>query len=999
MSRPSVARSVALLLAVVAVLGVLTVPVTGAPGSANHGAATPLPARAAPVPSAHPAAPSAARGAAVRPEATQSLGGRVYQTSTTGVVDPLQESLVAADNATGTIFALSTDSPLLTAVNAYTGAIERSLTFANATGTWFGQGIAFDNVTGNLYLASESNAADSGVLTVLNGSTFTVVKTLPFSESWIPNFYPEQMFYWWQTNTLFVENGSTNDVMVLNASNNSFATWVYLPCVAATEYGYCQSNFAMFEVNVTGIPLLVVPEDSANAPGILIYADAANDVNSAGYSAAGANTYLGPGTYNWVTQTVYFWNGTDNGAVLYFDQAGTYEGNFTIADGYVYQMSTDPVTGWIDAAVYNYTGQGAQLTGIDPFGAVGWQVSNGTIDADGYVYNFVNIALANGTSYAVTSGSVTPSCFLVEIPNSGHTSPLVLRHYTSAGYLDDEIVPAADSATGEVYSVFEAPYQLVAQSESTGSVVWSDALPAAEYPYAITVDASDGIVYVDQELSGLGQLYAFSATTGALELNVSLGYHSYAVAAGEGHLLYVGDSSNSTVQVYNNSGTASTLTWKATIELPVDTDPCLLAASPVAEAVAAVACGLSSGVTIGTVAAGAPVAYYNATPVYWYTMAFNATGALYFGSAYGTDNVTVLSPGTFAFAQNYSFGFAPHWLGFLPQIHAIAVASDSYEGVNGSNVEVVSTTTGHSLGLFAPPTPLVAIATDPSSGALVGWLATTQLYVANLVALPSVVSGVALTSGNATLTASWTAATGASGYPVTGYNVFTGSSANGPWTAAGTVTGTTTPLTGLTDGTTYYVTVSATSGSGNGPTATPVSGVPAGVPYPPASVTAGATSGSTLAFTWTAPASDDGSAVSAYALLYSTGANGPWTTAGQGTSLSGTLTGLTSGTKYYVEVDATNAQGTGHPTPAVSATTSGSAPSKGALGGVSGNTLLLVAGLVVALVVILAIVGLVMMRKRKGGASTMLPPAAGGAPPAGASGGPGTPGTPPPPSS
>jgi hypothetical protein len=948
---------------------------------------------------AHAAAGTPALGA--RPAGTQSVGGRVFQTSTTTVTDPLQQSLIAADNATGTIFAASEDSDLLTAFNAYTGAIERSVSLVtNATGSWYTLGLAYDNTTGNLYVGGENYAANGGMLMVVNGSTLTVVKTLAFDSSWIPNFYPEQMLYVWQANTLFVENDSTNDVMVLNASNNSFATWVNFPCTAPTEYGFCSSQFAMFEMNASGTPLVVVPQGSEEAPTIFIEADAAMDT-AAGDFYAPPNSYLTAGTYNWYTEATYFWNGTDNGGILVFDDTGAYLGNSTIAPGYAYQLSTDPTTGWIEAAVYNYTGQGSQITGINPLsGLVGWQVSNGTLTDDGYVYEFVNVALANGTSYSVTTSYLGASCFLLQVPNGAEPSPLVLRHYASSGYAVDWVTPAADSATGDVYSVFAAPYELVAQSESTGAVVWTVGLPPSAYPESLTIDAATGAVYLLEDLGGLGTLYAASAGTGTIELNESLGYFSESIAAGENHLLYVDDSANDTIQVYTNGGSPSTFTWSATLTLPTSTDPCVLAASPVAEAVATDQCGLGYGVTVATVAAGTAVAFYNATPVYWYGLAFNASGALYIASADGTDNITVLSPGSFAFAENFSFGFAPYWFGFLPQIHAIAVSGSAYQGTNGTNVDVVSTATGQSLGVFAPPVPLVSLATDPTSGALVGWLDTTQLYLGSLVALPGAASGVTLTSGNATLAASWTAASGAAGYPVTGYNVFWSSSPTGPWTAAGTSTGTTSTLSGLTDGTKYYVTVSATSGSGTGPTATPASGVPAGVPYPPASVTAGATSGSTLAFTWTAPASDDGSAVSAYALLYSTSASGPWTTAGQGTSLSGTLTGLTSGTKYYVEVDATNAQGTGHPTPAVSATTSGSAPSKGALGGVSGNTLLLVAGLVVALVVILAIVGLVMMRKRKGGASTMPPSsAAGGSPPPGASGGPGSPGTPPPPSS
>ncbi|NBV51266.1 fibronectin type III domain-containing protein [bacterium] len=65
--------------------------------------------------------------------------------------------------------------------------------------------------------------------------------------------------------------------------------------------------------------------------------------------------------------------------------------------------------------------------------------------------------------------------------------------------------------------------------------------------------------------------------------------------------------------------------------------------------------------------------------------------------------------------------------------------------------------------------------------------------------------------------------------------------------------------------------------------------------------------------TWTAPASNGGSAITDYVIEYSSNSGTSWTTFADGTSTtaSATVTGLTNGTAYIFRVSAVNAAGTG----------------------------------------------------------------------------------------
>jgi hypothetical protein len=80
--------------------------------------------------------------------------------------------------------------------------------------------------------------------------------------------------------------------------------------------------------------------------------------------------------------------------------------------------------------------------------------------------------------------------------------------------------------------------------------------------------------------------------------------------------------------------------------------------------------------------------------------------------------------------------------------------------------------------------------------------------------------------------------------------------------------------------------------------------------------------------TWTAPASNGGSAITDYAVQFSSDSGSTWTTFSDGTSAatSATVTGLTNGTAYVFRVASVNAVGTGAYTAASGSVTPTAAP-------------------------------------------------------------------------
>ena len=196
------------------------------------------------------------------------------------------------------------------------------------------------------------------------------------------------------------------------------------------------------------------------------------------------------------------------------------------------------------------------------------------------------------------------------------------------------------------------------------------------------------------------------------------------------------------------------------------------------------------------------------------------------------------------------------------------------------------------------------------------WLVVNEIVMSNTasaipVTVPGTPAGLTATPGNAQVTLSWTAPASDGGSPVTGYDLYAGTTADfHARDPIAKVTGTVVMVTGLVNGTTYYFSVTAVNQVGEG-SAAEAPAIPVTVPGTPAGLTAIPGNGK-VTLSWAAPASDGGSPVISYIIYQGTSPGGETGAPVSGslvTATSYTVTGLTNGTTYYFRLVAVNAVG------------------------------------------------------------------------------------------
>jgi M6 family metalloprotease-like protein len=207
---------------------------------------------------------------------------------------------------------------------------------------------------------------------------------------------------------------------------------------------------------------------------------------------------------------------------------------------------------------------------------------------------------------------------------------------------------------------------------------------------------------------------------------------------------------------------------------------------------------------------------------------------------------------------------------------------------------------------------------------------TANITITAPVSVPSAPTIGTATAGDGQATVTWTAPTDNGGSAVTGYVVtpYIGATAQTAQTFNSTATSQ--AVTGLTNGTAYTFKVAAVNSGGTGAqSASTNAATPVGVPGAPTIGTATAGNGQAT-LTWTAPASNGGSAVTGYKVTPYIGATAQTVQTFNSTATSQAVTGLTNGTAYTFRVAAVNAIGTGAQsaasnsvTPAVPATSPG----------------------------------------------------------------------------
>jgi fibronectin type 3 domain-containing protein len=165
---------------------------------------------------------------------------------------------------------------------------------------------------------------------------------------------------------------------------------------------------------------------------------------------------------------------------------------------------------------------------------------------------------------------------------------------------------------------------------------------------------------------------------------------------------------------------------------------------------------------------------------------------------------------------------------------------------------------------------------------------------------PAAPTGLTATAGNAQVSLSWTASSGASSY-----NVYRSTTSGGPYTRIATgITTTSYTDTTVVNGTTYYYVVTAVNANGesgfsNQASATPtcsLAAVPTGLTASPGN--------NQVALSWTAS-----SGATSYNLKRATVSGGPYTTIASPTTTSYTDTTAVNGTTYYYVVSAVNSCG------------------------------------------------------------------------------------------
>ncbi|WP_317972862.1 lytic polysaccharide monooxygenase, partial [Paenibacillus sp. CCS19] len=185
--------------------------------------------------------------------------------------------------------------------------------------------------------------------------------------------------------------------------------------------------------------------------------------------------------------------------------------------------------------------------------------------------------------------------------------------------------------------------------------------------------------------------------------------------------------------------------------------------------------------------------------------------------------------------------------------------------------------------------------------------------------VPGEPTNLAATAGNAQISLSWAASSGA-----TSYTVKRAAVSGGPYTNVSTVTTTSYVDTGLTNGTTYYYVVSAANNAGSSGNSVQASATSIGAttqaPEAPTGIT---TMGhdSHVMLAWSAS-----TGATSYTVKRATVSGGPYANIATVTTNYYTDMGLTNGTTYYYVVSASNSAGTSANSAQVSETpTSGAA--------------------------------------------------------------------------
>ena len=181
------------------------------------------------------------------------------------------------------------------------------------------------------------------------------------------------------------------------------------------------------------------------------------------------------------------------------------------------------------------------------------------------------------------------------------------------------------------------------------------------------------------------------------------------------------------------------------------------------------------------------------------------------------------------------------------------------------------------------------------------------------LAVPGAPTLNSATAGNGSVALAWSAPASNGGSAITGYKVWRSTSSGNETVLATLGNVTSYNDTAVANGTTYYYKVTALNAIGQSALSNEVfatTAAAATVPGAPTldAATAGAAS---VDLSWSAPASDGGSAVTGYKVYRGTSSGGEAFLTTVGNVTSWTDTNLTNGTTYFYKVTAVNSVGEG----------------------------------------------------------------------------------------
>jgi outer membrane protein assembly factor BamB len=492
-------------------------------------------------------------------------------------------------------------------------------------------------------------------------------------------------------------------------------------------------------------------------------------------------------------------------------------------------------------------------------------------------------------------------------------------------------------------------------SLATGSVVWSVPLGGTYY--------WSGLAYDNGQLFALnynGQLQAFDPLTGTRRWSTQLpGQSSFSSAptARNGYVYTAGAGIGGTLYAVQES--SGTVAWTASVMNGDESSPVVT----------------SSGVYVSY--ACEQTYDFNPTSgdLIWHyaTMCEGGGGktpAVSDGQLYVRDNVlgdVILNASTGALAGTFSAGPIPGFSGssgyFLSgsTLSAYNTASQAtewgftgdgtldsaplvangvvYEGSSSGNLYALSAATGAvqwsgnvGSAILAPDEqnvshPLTGMAVGegvllvPASDTLVAY----QSAATESATAPSAPQALTANASSNQVSLSWSPPAADGGDPVTGYDVYRGTSSGGETLLTGVGSSTTSYVdSAVSLGSSYYYEVTATNAVGPSPPSNEVSATVATVPGSPTDLIASA-GNSQVALSWTDPSSDGGLAITGYEVFDATSSGGenyygnPACYASGATATSCKVTGLTNGTEVYFTVVATNAEGNSTPSKEASA--------------------------------------------------------------------------------